>query len=215
MARCIAGYLGVAIIRTRRYTACSLLCASSATRVLVRLVAVLALFSSASALAGALPSADGSHHFDFEIGTWKTHVKRLLHPLTGSSAWVEINGTTIVRPVWGGRANLAELEADGPGGHFRGLSLRLYNPETHTWSLNFANASDGTLTTPAVGQFKNGRGTFFDKETFNGRPILLRFVISDITATSCRFEQAFSEDDGKTWEVNWVAIDTRVGKAPK
>lgn len=185
------------------------------TRMLARLVAVLALFSSASALCDALPSADGSHDFDFEFGTWKTHVKRLVHPLTGSSTWVEINGTTIVRPVWGGRANLAELEADGPGGHFRGLSLRLYNPETHTWSLNFANASDGTLTTPAVGQFKNGRGTLFDKETFNGRPILLRFVISDITPTSCRFEQAFSEDDGKTWEVNWVAIDTRVGKTPK
>jgi hypothetical protein len=126
-----------------------------------------------------------------------------------------MDGTTIVRPVWGGRANLVELEVDGPGGHFRGLSLRLYNPATHTWSLNFANSSDGTLTTPAVGQFKSGRGEFFDEETFNARPVLVRFVISDITSTSCRFEQAFSDDDGKTWEINWVATDTRIGKAPR
>src|SRR6476620_12306674 len=112
-------------------------------------------------------AADGSHDFDFEIGTWKTHVRRLLHPLTGSTTWVEMNGTSVVRPVWGGRANLLELEADGPAGHFQGLSLRLYNPETRTWSLNFAGSSDGMLATPAVGRFKDGRGEFVDRETLN------------------------------------------------
>jgi hypothetical protein len=182
---------------------------------LVGLITVLTLFSSTLAFPNASPAPDRSHDFDFEIGTWKTHVKRLVHPLTGSTTWVEMDGTTIVRPVWDGRANLAELEADGPGGHFRGLSLRLYNPQTRTWTLNFANSSDGTVTTPAVGQFKNGRGEFFDKETFNGRPVLLRFVISDITPTSCRFEQAFSEDDGKTWEINWMATDIRIREAPR
>jgi len=179
-----------------------------------RLAAVLVACASALALAD-VPARDGSRDFDFEIGTWKTHVRRLLHPLTGSTTWVEMNGTSVVRPVWGGRANLLELEADGPGGHFQGLSLRLYNPETRTWSLNFAGSSDGMLATPAVGRFKDGRGEFVDRETLNGRPILVRFVISDITPTSCRFEQAFSDDDGKTWEVNWVATDTRIGDAPK
>lgn len=174
-----------------------------------RLTAVLFACSSAFVLADP-PARDGSHDFDFEIGTWKTHVRRLLHPLSGSTRWVQMDGTTVVRSVWGGRANLVELEADGPGGHFQGLSLRLYNPESGTWSLNFASSSDGTLTTPAVGRFKDGRGEFFDRETLNGRPILVRFVISDITPTSCRFEQAFSGDDGKTWEVNWVATDTRI-----
>ena len=114
-----------------------------------------------------------------------------------------------------GRLPAGADEASGPGGHFRGLSLRLYNPDTHTWSLNFASSSDGTLTTPAVGKFKNGRGEFFNRETFNGRPILVRFVISDVTPTSIRFEQAFSDDDGKTWETNWVATDTRVGEAQR
>ena len=153
---------------------------------------------------------DGQHDFDFEIGTWKTHLKRLLNPLTGSTTWVEYEGTTVVRKVWGGRANLVELVADGPAGHFEGLSLRLYNPQSRQWSLNFANASSGVMAQPTIGEFKNGRGEFYDQETFKGRAILVRFVISDITPNSCRFEQAFSDDGGKTWEVNWIAIDTRV-----
>ena len=153
---------------------------------------------------------DGQHDFDFEIGTWRTHLKRLLHPLTGSTTWVEYDGATVVRAVWNGRANLLELEADSPGGHFEGLSLRLYNPQSHQWSLNFSNSNDGILSQPTIGDFKDGRGEFFDQETFNGRAIYVRFVISDITPDSCRFEQAFSEDGGKTWEVNWIAIDIRV-----
>jgi hypothetical protein len=153
---------------------------------------------------------DGQHDFDFEIGTWKTHLRRLVHPLTGSTTWVEYEGTSVVRRVWNGRANLVELVADGATGHFEGLNLRLYNPESHQWSLNFANSNSGTLSQPTIGEFNNGRGEFFDQETLNGRAILVRFVISDITPNSCRFEQAFSEDGGKTWEVNWIAIDTRV-----
>jgi hypothetical protein len=153
---------------------------------------------------------DGQHDFDFEMGTWKTHLSRLLHPLTGSTTWIEYEGTTVVRKVWNGRANLVELEADGPTGHFEGLNLRLYNSQSHQWSLNFSNSNGGTMSQPTIGEFKNGRGEFFDQETYNGRSILVRFVISDITPNSCRFEQAFSDDGGKTWEINWIATDTRV-----
>ncbi|HKA20837.1 MAG TPA: hypothetical protein VKN18_21330 [Blastocatellia bacterium] len=153
---------------------------------------------------------DGQHDFDFEIGTWKTHLSRLLHPLTGSNSWVEYDGTSIVRKIWNGRANLVELVVDGPSGHIEALSLRLYNPQSLQWSLNFANSQSGTLSQPAIGGFNNGRGEFYDQETFNGRAIFVRFVISDITPNSCRFEQAFSDDGGKTWEVNWIAVDTRV-----
>jgi hypothetical protein len=165
---------------------------------------------SGSVAQDAPAERNGEHDFDFEIGAWRTHLRRLLHPLTGSTTWVEYEGTTVVRRVWNGRANLIELKADGPAGHFEGLSLRLYNPEAHQWSLNFANANGGGLSQPTIGGFKNGRGEFFDQETLNGRAILVRFVISDITADSCRFEQAFSDDGGKTWEVNWIATDTRV-----
>jgi hypothetical protein len=153
---------------------------------------------------------DGRHDFDFEIGTWKTHLSRLLHPLTGSNTWVEYEGTTIVQKIWDGRANLVELKADGPAGHFEGLSLRLYSPQSHQWTLNFAGVGGGTLSPPTVGEIKNGRGEFFDQETLNGRAILVRFFISDSTSNSWRFEQSFSDDGGKTWEVNWIATDTRV-----
>ena len=155
----------------------------------------------------ALPAfaRDGQHDFDFEIGTWKTHLRRLSH-----GKWIEMDGITTVRKVWNGRGNLVELTADGPAGHFEGLSLRLYNPQSQQWSLNFANASDGTLTQPTIGEFRNGRGEFYDQEPINGRATLVRFVISDITPDSCHFEQAFSDDGGKTWEVNWIETDTRV-----
>ncbi len=130
--------------------------------------------------------------------------------MSGSSTWVEYTGTTTVRKVWDGRANLVELDVKGPSGRIEGLSLRLYNPQSRQWSLNFSNSAGGTLSAPVVGEFKNGRGEFYGQETFNGRMIFVRFVISDITPTSCRFEQAFSDDGGKTWEVNWIAVDTRV-----
>jgi len=153
---------------------------------------------------------DGQHDFDFHIGAWKTRLSRRLRPLTGSTTWVEYEGTTVVRKVWNGRANLVELEVDGPAGHIEALSLRLYNPESRQWSLNFSNSAGGALSPSSIGEFKNGRGEFFNQETLNGRAIFVRFVISDITPNSCRFEQAFSEDGGKTWEVNWIATDTRV-----
>jgi hypothetical protein len=153
---------------------------------------------------------DGQHDFDFEIGTWKTQLSRRLRPLTGSNTWVEMNGTSVVRKVWNGRGNLVELVADGPSGHFEGLNLRLYNPQTRQWSLHFANASDGALVPPVIGQFKDGRGEFYSQETLNGRAIFVRFVITQINPDTCRFEQAFSDDGGKTWEVNWIAVDTRV-----
>jgi hypothetical protein len=165
--------------------------------------------ASRTNLQQTLKERDGQHDFDFEIGNWKTHLRRLLHPLTGSTTWVEYEGTTVVRKVWNGRANLVELVADGPAGHFEGLNLRLYNPQSRQWSLNFAGSSGGTMSQPTIGEFNNGRGEFFDQETFNGRVIFVRFVISDVTPNSCRFEQAFSDDGGRTWEVNWIAVDTR------
>jgi len=153
---------------------------------------------------------DGQHDFDFEIGAWKTHLRRLQRPLTGSTTWLEYEGTTVVRNVLDGRANLVELKVDGPAGKLEGLSLRLYNPQARQWSLNFANVSNGALTTPSIGEFKDGRGEFYNQDTYNGRAILVRFVITKITNEQYRFEQSFSDDWGKTWEVNWIAIDTRV-----
>jgi hypothetical protein len=153
---------------------------------------------------------DGQHDFDFNFGTWHTHMKRLQHPLSGSNTWIELNGTVVVRKVWDGRAQLEEVEADGPNGHFEDLGLFLYNPQAHQWSLNFANSRTGVLgVPPTIGAFKNGEGVFYDQEMFNGAPILARIIWSEIKPDSHRFEQAFSGDGGKTWETNVVAILTR------
>jgi hypothetical protein len=154
--------------------------------------------------------ADGQRDFDFEIGTWKTQLKRLARPLSGSTEWVTYEGTSAVREVWDGRANLVELDVKGPAGRIEGLSLRLYHPQTRQWSLHFSNSRDGELAPPVTGRFSSGRGEFYGDDTFNGRTIRVRFVITPITDDSYRFEQAFSADGGKNWEVNWVAVDTRV-----
>jgi hypothetical protein len=186
-----------------RFLACTLL----GTFVCCSGLAASAAGSNAPAVAAA---RDGQHDFDFDIGIWKTHLRRLLHPLTGSTDWVELDGTTVVRKVWNGRANLAELEIDAASGHLQVISLRLYDPKARQWSLNTANVNTGALGVPTVGDFKDGRGEFFDQETFNGRTILVRNIWSDISADGCRFEQSFSADGGKSWEVNWIAVDTRV-----
>lgn len=158
--------------------------------------------------ASSVVHRDGAHDFAFEIGTWKTRVARLERPLTGSRSWVHYEGTSRVVPLLGGAANLVELDVAGPAGRIQVMSLRLYDPAARRWSLHVAGRS-GVMSSPTVGRFRDGRGEFYGREDLDGAPILVRFVISDITATSCRFEQAFSADDGRTWEVNWIATDTR------
>ena len=153
---------------------------------------------------------DGQHDFDFEFGDWKIQLKRRSKPLTGSNTWFEYEGTSIVRRVWNGAANLGELDVNGPAGHIQGLSLRTYNPEARQWNITWSNRADGSVGPPMVGEFKNGRGEFYNQEPFNGRAIFVRFVFSDITKDSFRFEQAFSADGGQTWEPNWVANFARM-----
>jgi hypothetical protein len=174
------------------------------------LLAVVPAVRAQAELAPELTATGGPHDFDFEFGPWTAHLKRLVHPLTGSTTWVAYDGLSTVRRVWGGRADLGEFHVTGATGEIQGLSLRLYDPETHQWNVSWASANDGQLTTPLVGGFKNGRGLFFGRDTLGGKPIVARFTFSDLTRNHFHLEQAFSADDGKTWEVNWIADFTRV-----
>jgi hypothetical protein len=153
---------------------------------------------------------DNQHDFDFEFGAWKVHLRRLRHPLSGSSEWIDYEGTSTLSKVWGGRANLGELKVDGPDSHIEGLSLRLYNPQTHTWSIYWANSKDGGVGTPMMGRFTNGRGEFYNQDSLDGMPIFVRFIFSDVGPKTFRFEQSFSADGGKSWEPNWIANFTRL-----
>ncbi|UWZ84395.1 hypothetical protein [Occallatibacter riparius] len=147
---------------------------------------------------------DGQHDFDFDFGTWKTRSSRVLHPLSGSKEWVDMNGLTVVRKVWNGRANLAEYKADGPASHVELMALRCYNPDGHQGGVAFATPASGTPSMPCIGDFRDGRGDFYDQEEFNGRYILVRFSIWKISETTAQSEQAIPDDDGRTWEVNWI-----------
>jgi hypothetical protein len=153
---------------------------------------------------------DGQHDFDFMFGRWKIQVRRLRNPLRGSNDCYEMTGTTVCHPIWNGKANIEEFEADGPDGHVEALMVRLYSPTSRQWSLNWVNQKNARFDVPTIGEFKNGRGEFYDQELFEGRSILVRYVWSDITANSGHFEQSYSADGGRTWEANWIAQSTRI-----
>lgn len=162
----------------------------------------------ASNTAPSTAQRDGRHVFDFNVGTWKTHIMYLQHPLAGSTAWAELDGTVVVHNIWSGDAQMEEFRSDRSG-HFETLLLHVYNPESHLWSFIFANSAGGIHCSHMTGGFQNGRGQFFDREPFDGKAILARTTWSDITPKSHRYEVAFSDDEGKTWETNFIAALTR------
>jgi hypothetical protein len=151
----------------------------------------------------------GQHDFDPLVGSWKYHLKRRMNPLTGSMNWVELTGTGTCYPLWGGNAQLDTLLVDGPGGHIEGLTLRLYNPKTHQWRLYWANSKDGIVAVPQIGEFSDGHGAFYAQDTLDDRGIFVRFDWTALASASPHFEQSFSPDGGKTWEVNWITDQTR------
>lgn len=180
---------------------------------------MLVLLCAATAALAILPVSatpalrGGQHDFDYQFGTWHVHVRRLLHPRSGSTVWTNYDGTHVVTKVWNGRANLGVLEVDGRAGHIEGQSLRLYDPQAHQWIVSFAPSSTGTMGPPMVGAFDRGRGEFFNTETVDGRTVLSRSITSDITASSYRDEYALSSDGGKTWASNWIATYTRAASS--
>ena len=153
---------------------------------------------------------DGQHDFEFNIGVWHTHIKRILDPFASSSESIELNGTVTVRKVWGGKAELEEIETDGPKGHWEGLTLFLYNPSAHQWTQSFANSKVGTLTSN-IGEFRDGRVVLVGQDnTVNDKTILVRAVWSDIKPGSHQYEESYSNDGGTTWVRSFIANLTRL-----
>lgn len=152
---------------------------------------------------------DGRADFDFFIGSWKVHHRRLRERLKGSTDWEEFEGTSVARKILGGLGNIDDNILDRESGRVEGFTLRLYDPKSQQWSIYWADSVNVELQIPMVGGFENGRGEFFAQEIFEGKHIFSRFIWSNITPTSCRWEQAFSADGGKTWETNWVMDSTR------
>lgn len=147
--------------------------------------------------------------FDWQLGLWNIHMHRLLHPLTSQARWTDLHGTVKVSKIWNGRANLAEVVADGPTGKLEILALRLYLPQSHAWTLAFAGSSKGQLQPPMYGSFKNGRGTFYAQEDLNGKAVWDRFEFFDATPNAAKDAEALSVDGGKNWVQSYYNIHTR------
>lgn len=147
---------------------------------------------------------DARNDFDFLIGSWKVHHHRLQERLKGCIEWEEFEGDTVVRKILNGLGNMDENIIQRAAGPVHAITLRLFNPESKEWSLYWATDITGTLEVPMIGSFTDGYGEFYSQEIFEGRHIFSRFIWSEIQANSCKWEQAFSIDGGKTWETNWV-----------
>ena len=170
--------------------------------------------TSAEAAKAGPPTAsvdhDGQHDFDSLAGTWKGHTKYIAHPFAGSDTWIEFDGTEIFQKLWDG-AMLELSERAGANGPV-GLMLYTYNPQSHQWSVYFANSKDGKVGLPNVGEFRNGRGEFFVQDTLNGKSLLNRYVWSQIASSSPHFEESWSSDGGRTWELVRIVDLARVGE---
>ncbi|WP_203454616.1 hypothetical protein [Jiangella aurantiaca] len=187
-------------------------------RIMVVCMSLLALTAGAApGEAAPIPStaqasvADGQRSFDWEIGTWRSHVRVLANPLSESpDEWLGFEGTSVVRPLMGGRSNVVEFNVQGATGRIEALNLRLYEPQADRWSLTFVNMRDGLLTPAVYGGFHDGVGEFYGDDQLDGRPIKVRFLIVRQGPDKARFEQAFSDDGGETWETNWIVVDKRI-----
>jgi hypothetical protein len=168
--------------------------------------------STASGIAPTIVApGPAAHDFDFLAGRWRVQHHRLKDRLAGSDEWQRFEGTSTAWALLDGAGNIDDNILEAPTGTYRAISLRSYDPRADRWSIWWLDGRNpGLLDPPVVGGFANGIGTFIGEDTFDGRPILVRFRWSDITGTTCRWEQAFSPDDGATWEVNWVMELTRL-----
>jgi hypothetical protein len=180
-------------------------------------IAAIALTLCAPVFIGSAPAQeqaarDGSHDFDFLIGDWKAHVRRLPDRLIGSTRWIEYDGVSKHHKLLDSNANFEEFDvrtADGTA-RIKAQTLRLYNPQSRQWSIYGLDLDAGLMPMPAtIGEFTGKRGEFYDHEPWKGRMILVRFVWQDLGPHAARMEQSFSDDGGKTWEVNWICDLTR------
>lgn len=184
---------------------------TSHKRILVAFLAALALIMTASTGTASTKTDTGAHDFDWEIGTWRSDVQVLADPLSDTAdEWLHFRGKSVVRPLMGGRANVVEFDVSGEAGRIEALNLRLFEPQADQWSSTFVSMRDGLLTASVKGGFHDGVGAFYGQDQLGGQPIDVRFLIIRQGRDTARFEQAYSDDGGATWETNWIAIDRRV-----
>jgi hypothetical protein len=162
-------------------------------------------------MSNATQAPGTARDFDFLMGSWKVHNRRLRKRLAGSDQWDEFEATSVAWPLLDGLGNQDEFRTDYDGG-FIGMSFRFFDPEKKRWSIYWADTRRcGELDPPVFGAFFGDTGVFVGEDTFEGKPILVRYFWSRVTTNTPRWKQAFSEDDGESWETNWVMDFTPTG----
>ena len=155
-------------------------------------------------MSDTLQAGTTARDFDFLLGSWHVANRRLKRRLAGSDDWEEFTSTAVAQPILDGFGNQDVLTTDHDGG-FVGMSFRFFDPERQRWSIYWADSRrPGELDPPLFGHFDDEAGVFHGEDVFRGRPILVRFIWSGVTTPTPRWEQAFSDDGGRTWETNWV-----------
>lgn len=171
------------------------------------------VLAAAILLLGAAPATtrDGRNDFNFLMGSWHTHYRLLKRKFSNSHDWSDCYGTSVVRPFWHGSGDLEDGDLRCPDRHIAGMTLRMYNAASHEWSLYWGTQKIGLALPPQVGHFDGrGVGEFFARDTFQGKPIIVRYRWTLLPGDHPHFEQAFSPDNGKTWETNWTTDYTRM-----
>jgi hypothetical protein len=163
----------------------------------------------AAALTAHVPQP---HAFDFQFGSWRVQVSRLLDPRGASARWTHYDGIHVVTPLFGGNANIGVLDIAGPAGSIEGLQLRSYDPSTQRWKLSFASSSDGVVRPPSIGRFANGQGVFYDSARIGGRPSRVRTVMAILSQTTYRDVISYSTD-GSQWHPLWIASYAKIPDA--
>ena len=180
------------------------------------LLTSIALFATASPGQSQTQSSiglrDGSRDMDFNFGTWHTEISRYPDPIGKPDETVHLAGTVTVKPVWNGKAEMEEIEADGPDGHWEGGTLFLYDPQAHQWSQNFVDVSVGRFEPPTIGEYRDGNIEYYSQENFQGRATLIRGTWSDIKPDSHSYEEDYSNDGARTWHPAFIAHLTRIGR---
>ena len=166
-------------------------------------------------MSDTLQAETTARDFDFLMGSWNVTNRRLKRRLAGSDDWEEFASTSVARPILDGFGNQDVFETDHEGG-FTGMSFRFFDPEQQRWSIYWADSRrPGELDPPLFGTFAGETGVFHGEDVFKGRPVLVRFVWSGVTTRTPRWEQAFSDDGGRTWETNWVMEFTPAEGGPE
>jgi hypothetical protein len=152
-----------------------------------------------------------NHDFDFLTGRWHVQHQRLRERLAGCTEWDEFDGSCSAQPILGGQGNLDDNVLNLPAGSYRAVSVRAFDASTRQWAIWWLDARHPhRIDAPVVGSFEGGVGTFYADDTFDGRPIVVRYRWTDTLTTAPRWDQAFSPDGGKTWETNWRMVFARV-----